>query len=113
MDKTMHKPVVAVILSILLPGLGQFYNHETKKALLLFLCFIVSSYFYSPAGIIIIIIAAIESYRKAKNLKNAGFISENLNLSIYILVAFFIIAILVGFFAGFIFDAIREVPNRP
>lgn len=99
MEKAIHRPILAGIFSLLLPGLGQFYNHEIKKALAFISIFLFLSYFYSPIGFFIMIATAIESYTRAKILKEKGFISKNLNLSIIILIAIFMCAFFVGFFA--------------
>lgn len=38
-DATMRRPIVAALLSLALPGLGQLYNGELNKALWIFLAF--------------------------------------------------------------------------
>ena len=95
-----HSPTLAVIFSILLPGLGQFYNQEILKALC-FLCgLILLSFFYSPLGLLAIAIASIESFLKARQLRETGFISKNKKISIYILIIFYIFGFLAGFFGS-------------
>lgn len=44
-EKLVEKktPIIAVILSFLIPGLGQFYNGHTEKGIILFIAAIISA----------------------------------------------------------------------
>jgi TM2 domain-containing membrane protein YozV len=107
MSTTKHMPVVALVFSLLLPGLGQFYNKEIKKALIFFLLFVILSYIYALAGILMILIATVDAYKKANTLKQADFISKNFKTSIIILITILIVAFLIGFFATSIINIIK------
>ena len=99
-----HSPTLAVIFSVLLPGLGQFYNQEIFKALC-FLCgLILLSFFYSPLGLLVIVIASIESFWKARQLRETRFVSKYQKISIYILIIIIIFAFLAGFFGSSIIN---------
>jgi TM2 domain-containing membrane protein YozV len=80
-----HSPIIAIVFSSLLRGLGQFYNHENKKAVIFFMNFLGLSHFFSPAGFFITIGAIIDAYKQSKMLKKNGFISKTFNLSIIVL----------------------------
>jgi len=100
MGQSSHKPIIALAFSFLLPGLGQFYNHEMKKALVFFLFFIILSYIFAPLGILVMITAAVDSYRQARVLKKNGFFSKNFNIAIIILITILFGGLFVGFFAS-------------
>ncbi len=104
MDPAKHMPIVALFFSLFLPGLGQFYNDEIRKAIIFFLAFIILSYVYALSGIFMIIIAAADAYKKANTLKQTNFISKNFKTSIIILITIFIAAFLIGFFASSIIN---------
>lgn len=93
-----HSPTLAVIFSILLPGLGQFYNQEIIKALCFLFGLILLSFVYNPLGLLVLVIASIESFMKARRLRETGFISKYQKISIYILIIFIIFGFLAGFF---------------
>lgn len=95
-----HSPTLAVIFSVLLPGLGQFYNQEILKALCFLFCLILLSLLYSPLGLVVIVIASIESFIKARQLRETGFISKYQKISIYILIIIIIFGFLAGFFGS-------------
>ena len=95
-----HSPTLAVIFSILMPGLGQFYNQEINKALCFFLGLILLSLVYKPLGLLVLVIASIESSLKARKLRETGFISKYQRISIYILIVFIILGFLAGFFGS-------------
>ena len=99
-----HRPISALIFSLLCPGLGQFYNNETAKALVFFGSFTILSYIFFPIGLFIILGAAIDAYRKANILKKTGFRSERFAIAVIALVVIFIVAFFVGFFAPALFD---------
>lgn len=107
MSTTKHMPFVALVFSLFLPGLGQFYNNEIKKALIFFLLFVILSYIYAFAGILMIIIAVVDAYKKANTLKKTDFISKNFKTSIIILITIFIGAFLIGFFASSVINIIK------
>jgi len=92
-----HSPTLAVIFSVLLPGLGQFYNQEIIKAGSFFFGRILLSFVYCPLGLFVLVIASIDAFLRAKRLRETGFISQNHKTAIFILIAL----VLVGFFAGF------------
>jgi TM2 domain-containing membrane protein YozV len=75
------RPVLAMILSVLFPGVGQLYNGQTAKAFALFAAFATSIYLADevgmPFGLVIpitVFYAAIDAYRSATliNLRAAG-----------------------------------------
>lgn len=76
------RPILAMILSVLFPGVGQLYNGQTAKAFALFAAFVGSIYLAAeldgmPFGFVIvfsIFYAAIDAYRSATiiNLRAAG-----------------------------------------
>lgn len=76
------RPVVAMLLSVLFPGVGQLYNGQTAKAFALFGAFVGSIYLAAeidgmPFGFFIpfvIFYSAIDAYRSAVmiNLRHAG-----------------------------------------
>lgn len=99
-----HSPTLAVIFSVLLPGLGQFYNQEIRKALCFFLGLILLSFVYNPLGLLVLVISAIESCLKARKLRKIGFISKYQKMAIYILIAFIIVGFLAGFFGSSIIN---------
>jgi len=103
-----HSPTLAVVFSVLLPGLGQFYNEEIKKALSFFFGLILLSLIYNPLGILVLVIAAIESFIKARKLKEIGFISKYRKFAVYFLIIFIIIGFLAGFFGSTIFQFFRK-----
>lgn len=66
----MTNPVVAAVSSALVPGLGQFMNGQSIKALLLLLGFMVATFIFSqsPVGLLVMvgrILAAVDAYRIA------------------------------------------------
>jgi small neutral amino acid transporter SnatA (MarC family) len=95
-----HSPTLAVIFSVLLPGLGQFYNQETKKALSFFFGLILLSFVYSPLGLLVLVIASVEAFSKARRLSETGFVSQYQKAAVSILIAFIILSILAGFFGS-------------
>jgi len=104
LKKAAHSPLWALIFSLLFPGLGQFYNNELAKALVFFGSFMVLSYVFLPAGMLITVGAAIEAYRKATTLKKTGFRSERFAIAVIVLVVMFFIGAFVGFFAPALFN---------
>ena len=95
-----HSPTLALIFSVLLPGLGQFYNQEIIKALCFLFGLILLSFLYNPLGLLVLVIASIESFLKARKLKETGFISKYQKISIYILIVFIILAFFAGFYGS-------------
>jgi len=60
-------PVIAAVLSVLIVGLGQFYNGQNKKAfIMLFTAIILGLLSYSVGWWILVVISAIDAYRVAK-----------------------------------------------
>ena len=57
-------PLVAVILGFLMPGLGQFYNRDYGKAVIVFVCFWIS--IFVGIGIFVWILGMIEAYQGSK-----------------------------------------------
>ena len=103
-EEGTHRPLGALIFSLLCPGLGQFYNNETVKALVFFGSFMILSYVFLPAGIFVTIGAAIDAYRKANTLKRTGFRSERFATAVIVLVVVFCVAASIGFFAPALFN---------
>jgi len=61
------EPVVAMLLSILIVGLGQFYNGDTKKGALMLVGAIVLGFLtLGLAWVAILIWSAIDAYKVAK-----------------------------------------------
>lgn len=69
MGEAGHGPIIAIVFSSLLPGLGQSYNYENEKAGIFSMDFLGLSYFFSPAGFFITIGAIIDAYNQSKMLK--------------------------------------------
>ena len=102
-----HSPTLAVIYSVLLPGLGQLYNQEALKGIIFFCCLVFICFVYSPLGILVHIFAPIEAFLKARRLRETGFISRYKKTAVYILIAFFIVGFLAGFFGGLISTVLK------
>lgn len=43
MSEHMKNPLIAAVLSLLIPGLGQIWVHHTKRGIILFIVFTASS----------------------------------------------------------------------
>ena len=99
-----HSPALAVIFSVFLPGLGQFYNQEIIKALCFLFGLILLSFVYNPLGLLVLVIASIESFLRARRLRETGFISKYQKISIYILIIIIILGFLAGFFGSLIIN---------
>lgn len=66
-DQEVKNPVVALILSLLIAGLGQLYNGEVKKGIQMFVGAVIGSII--TVGIVwfvIVIWSAIDAYTVAK-----------------------------------------------
>lgn len=88
-------PVISVILTAFLPGLGQIYNGDSFiKGALIFVFFTIGILFLIIPGIIIWIIAMCEAYNTAKKI-NRGELkfreTDNRKIALYI-----ILVIIVG-----------------
>jgi TM2 domain-containing membrane protein YozV len=76
-----HQTIIAIILSLLLPGLGQIYNKQTNKGLVLLgltfigLCLIFCS--YGLLNLIVWIIALVDSILIAGKLNRGQFVMQN------------------------------------
>ena len=74
------EPLISLILSLLVPGLGQAYNLQTKKGIILFIAYVVSlllayatwSHFVGFCIMIlplaVILYAMYDAYREARNI---------------------------------------------
>lgn len=65
------RPGIAALLSAIFPGLGQVYNGENLKGVLVFLGFIAGIVFMLIPGIIVWVVGIADAYRNAKRM-NAG-----------------------------------------
>lgn len=57
---------LAVVLSILMPGLGQVYNEQYLKGFIVFILFLILLFTTIIGGIVIWILAAYDAHSTAK-----------------------------------------------
>lgn len=74
-------PVFALVLSLIFPGLGQFYNNQNKKGIILIIAFLVSwVLMFILIGFILILIVWIfgmyDAYSTAKALNNGEYVED-------------------------------------
>ena len=66
--KPQKNPVVALILSLILSGLGQFYNGQYLKGILLLFAELVGFALFIVPGIIVWIFGMYDAYTSAKKI---------------------------------------------
>ena len=66
--KPQKNPVVALILSLILSGLGQFYNGQYLKGILLLFAELVGFALFIIPGIIVWIFGMYDAYTSAKKI---------------------------------------------
>lgn len=59
----MTHPILAAVLSFLIPGLGQLYGGRFLRAVGFFVIAIVASVVFLPAGLVVAIVAAYDAYK--------------------------------------------------
>ena len=102
-------PTLAMVFSLLFPGLGQFYSRQRNRAMAFFVSVIAWSVLYPPLGIGISVFAAWEAFAQARKLRNNGYQNSNLKGALIILGIAFITGILMGFFGPSIFAAFERL----
>jgi hypothetical protein len=93
-------PTLAMVFSLLFPGLGQFYNRQTNRAIGFFVSLIAVSILYPPLGIAISFVAAWDALVQARRLMETGYQSPNLRGALLVLGVTFITGLLAGLFGS-------------
>ena len=86
-DKLMKNkdPFIAAILSVVLPGLGQVYNGDFKKGLIIQICFIFSFIFSGIFFLLLIplgiwLFGIYDAYTEAEKIRNGELPNKNATL---------------------------------
>ena len=112
-DKFMTKkdPFIAAILSFVLPGLGQIYNGDFKKGLMIQICFIFSLFFggiflffFIPLGILLF--GVYDAHTEAEKIRNGELPNKNPTLKEILIFLLWPIVLTVVLFVLFLVFAI-------
>jgi TM2 domain-containing membrane protein YozV len=85
---------VAVLCSFFIPGLGQVYNGETEKGILIYLGTLIGIFIFFIPGLIIWISGLYDSYSTAKKMNNKEIAFKPTKTAHMIL--FFILAVIIA-----------------
>lgn len=61
---------MAVLFSLLIPGLGQIYNEDFTKGLIFILGSVVGIFFFGPGYLVLGLWAVIDAYVRARSISN-------------------------------------------
>jgi len=61
---------IAILCSLFIPGLGQVYNGETEKGVIIFLATLIGAFIFIIPGIIVWIYGMYDAYTTAKKMNN-------------------------------------------
>jgi TM2 domain-containing membrane protein YozV len=61
---------IAILCSLFVPGLGQVYNGETEKGVIIFLATLIGAFIFIIPGVIVWIYGMYDAYKIAKKMNN-------------------------------------------
>jgi TM2 domain-containing membrane protein YozV len=61
---------IAILCSLFIPGLGQVYNGETEKGVIIFLATLIGAFIFIIPGVIVWIYGMYDAYTIAKKMNN-------------------------------------------
>ena len=112
-----RKPILAALLSFIIPGLGQIYNREYLKGILFFIFTIIGSFFLIIPGLIIWVVGIYDAYRTAKQINSGEILSKSSRKKtttlffgiIAAIFSFLIIAAIINGLSGPVYESVNVI----
>ncbi len=100
MNFQVPSPSVSALLSVLCPGLGQLYNGQVTKAVVMFVLYTLLGFSFPPFTLIlsggVVVWSAIDAYSRAKRMSKEKIVSSTKKLATILLIIFFIVSFSIG-----------------
>ncbi|MGL4669799.1 MAG: zinc-ribbon domain-containing protein [Methanobacteriaceae archaeon] len=75
-ENQKKEPILSTVLSFLIPGIGQIYNGQTVKGLILLVGYVMGIFLFFIPGIIVWAYGIYDAHKTAKRINNGEYVGD-------------------------------------